>query len=102
MANGQADEREEIMSKKKDLVSQGLNDLSKKIADMSQPRGMDDLHGHVPRENVRECIFPSLAMLQDPSNWPVKHIVQEQASQEPGRESFQKDSDHVEWGRLGD
>jgi hypothetical protein len=81
---GQADKREEIMSKEKDLASQGLNDLSRKIAEMSQPRAMDDLHGHVPQENVRECIFPSLAMLQDPSNWPVKHIVQELASQEPG------------------
>jgi hypothetical protein len=63
---GQADEREEIMSKEKDLASQGLIDLSTKIAEMSQPRGMDDLHGHVPRENVRECISQSLTMLQDP------------------------------------
>ena len=81
---GQADQREEIMSKEKGLASQVLIDLSTKITEMSQPRGMDDLHGHAPRENVRECIYQNLTMLQDPSNWPVKHIVQELASQQPG------------------
>jgi hypothetical protein len=35
-------------------------------------------------EDVRAFIFHNLDMLQDPSKWPVKHAVQQLASQEAG------------------
>ncbi len=35
-------------------------------------------------EDVRAFLFHSLDMLQDPSKWPVKHAVQQLASQEAG------------------
>jgi hypothetical protein len=44
-------------------------------------------------EDVRAFIFHNLDMLQDPSKWPVKHAVQQLASQEAGTVFGEKHAD---------
>jgi hypothetical protein len=44
-------------------------------------------------EDVRAFLFHNLDMLQDPSKWPVKHAVQQLASQEAGTVFAEKYAD---------